>query len=86
MGTADRTSERARCSSVDAVTRLRALRLPWPPNAGRIVPGSLGSVGPALSAVVAAISGIAAHALHHVGPLAGTGSAGPSSKPQMRRD
>ena len=38
---------------------------------GRALPGALGSVGSALSAVVGAISGIAPHVLHHVGPLAG---------------
>jgi hypothetical protein len=35
----------------------------------RVATGSLGSV---LSGLVAAISGIAPHVLHHVGPLAGT--------------
>lgn len=47
-----------------------------PPDAaserGRVVPGAVGSRGSALSAAVAAISGIAPHVLHHVGPLAGT--------------
>lgn len=42
------------------------------PEPGRVVPGAVGSRGSALSAAVAAISGIAPHVLHHVGPLAGT--------------
>ena len=37
-----------------------------------VVPGTAGSLGSALSGLVAAISGIAPHVLHHVGPLAGT--------------
>ena len=37
-----------------------------------VVPGAAGSLGSALSGLVAAISGIAPHVLHHVGPLAGT--------------
>jgi hypothetical protein len=37
-----------------------------------IVPGAAGSLGSVLSGLVAAISGIAPHVLHHVGPLAGT--------------
>ena len=37
-----------------------------------VVPSAAGSLGSALSGVVAAISGIAPHVLHHVGPLAGT--------------
>ena len=36
-----------------------------------VVPGVAGSFGSLLSGVVAAISGIAPHVLHHVGPLAG---------------
>lgn len=37
-----------------------------------VVVGAAGSVGAALGGVVAAVSGIAPHVLHHVGPLAGT--------------
>lgn len=37
-----------------------------------VVPGAAGSLGSALSGLVAAISGVAPHVLHHVGPLAGT--------------
>lgn len=36
------------------------------------MPGAAGSLGSALSGLVAAISGIAPHVLHHVGPVAGT--------------
>jgi hypothetical protein len=42
------------------------------PGSEKVVPGVAGSVGAALSGLVAAISGIAPHVLHHVGPLAGT--------------
>ena len=48
-------------------------------NAG-VIPRAARSVATAVSGIVAAISGIAPHVLHHVGPLAGTallaGSAG----------
>lgn len=37
-----------------------------------VVPDAAGSLGSVLSGLVAAISGIAPHVLHHVGPLAGT--------------
>jgi len=37
-----------------------------------VVQGAAGSVGSVLSGLVAAISGLAPHVLHHVGPLAGT--------------
>jgi hypothetical protein len=37
-----------------------------------VVPGAAGSLGSVLSGLVAAVSGIAPHVLHHVGPLAGT--------------
>ena len=37
-----------------------------------VVPAAAGSLGSVLSSLVAAISGIAPHVLHHVGPLAGT--------------
>ena len=48
--------------------------VPHPIGAGseHVVPGAAGSVGSVLSGLVAAISGIAPHVLHHVGPLAGT--------------
>ncbi len=36
------------------------------------VAGAAGSAGSALGGVVAAVSGVAPHVLHHVGPLAGT--------------
>lgn len=37
-----------------------------------VLPRAASSGGSALSAVVAAVSGVAPHVLHHVGPLAGT--------------
>ena len=37
-----------------------------------VVPVAAGSLGSVLSGLVAAVSGIAPHVLHHVGPLAGT--------------
>jgi hypothetical protein len=37
-----------------------------------VVPGAAGSVGSSLGGLIAAISGIAPHVLHHAGPLAGT--------------
>jgi hypothetical protein len=37
-----------------------------------VVPGAARSVGSVASGLVAAVSGIAPHVLHHVGPLAGT--------------
>ena len=42
------------------------------PAADHVVPVAAGSLGSVLSGLVAAISGIAPHVLHHVGPLAGT--------------
>lgn len=41
-------------------------------RSAHVVPGAAGSLGSALSGLVAAISGIAPHVLHHIGPLAGT--------------
>ncbi len=41
-------------------------------DAEHVVQGAAGSLGSVLSGLVAAISGIAPHVLHHVGPLAGT--------------
>lgn len=42
------------------------------PYPDHVVSDAAGSRGSVLSGVVAAISGIAPHVLHHVGPLAGT--------------
>ena len=41
-------------------------------RADHVVPAAAGSLGSVLSGLVAGISGIAPHVLHHVGPLAGT--------------
>ena len=43
-----------------------------PAEGAHVVPGAAGSVGSSMSGLIAAISGIAPHVLHHVGPLAGT--------------
>lgn len=45
---------------------------PAPPRLRAVVPATAGTAGSALSGVLAAVSGIAPHVLHHVGPLAGT--------------
>ena len=45
---------------------------PVAPGSDHVVPVAAASLGSVLSGVVAAISGIAPHVLHHVGPLAGT--------------
>lgn len=42
------------------------------PGSQHVVPGAAGIVGSGVSGLVAAISGVAPHILHHVGPLAGT--------------
>lgn len=41
-------------------------------EAEHIVVDAAGSVGSALGGMIAAVSGIAPHVLHHIGPLAGT--------------
>lgn len=43
-----------------------------PPPVGGVAPRAARTLATGVSAVVAAVSGIAPHVLHHVGPLAGT--------------